>query len=68
MDDWNLNGKQLGKWLQSQHCKSIIPKCFQKEWQIMLGLHIVLVTQYKWFTVITYWARQIELGDTIYNT
>ena len=52
MDDWNWNEKSLGKWQYLQHYKSIIPqKKMHKEWQIMLGSHLVLVTQIPQFTI-----------------
>ena len=34
----------LSEWLHSQHRPSIMSICFDKGWQIMLGLHWVLVT------------------------
>ena len=37
MDDWNANEKSLSKWPYLQHCKSIMPKYVNKEWQILLG-------------------------------
>ena len=40
--------------------KSVIPKMFYKEWQIVLGLHLVSVTLDRQFT-IKICASQIEL-------
>jgi hypothetical protein len=51
MDDWKLDEKSLNKWQQLQHCKSKMPTNIYKEWQILLGLHIVLVTLHGRFTI-----------------
>jgi hypothetical protein len=36
--------RSFSKWQWLQHCKSIILNSIYNEWQIMLGLHIVLAT------------------------
>ena len=33
-----------------QHCKFVMPKFYYKDWEIMLGLYLVLVTLHGWFT------------------
>ena len=52
MDDWNL--VEL-KYLVCDNIYNIVNlQCanyFFKEWQIMLGLHLVLVTPHGWFTI-----------------
>ena len=38
--------ESISKWQSLQYCKFIMPKMFCKEWKIMLGLHLVLVTRH----------------------
>ena len=52
MNDWELNEKSLDKSQQLQHYKHMpIIFYFSKEWQMMLNLHLVLVTLYGHFTI-----------------
>ena len=51
MVDWNWNETSLSKWQQLQHCESIMPKSFYKEWQMTSGIHLVLVTLHRWFVI-----------------
>ena len=41
----------LGSGTNCKSCKSLTPECFYKEGHIILGLHLVLVTLHKWFTI-----------------
>ena len=50
MDVWDLDENPLSKWQTLEHCKSIMPKLFYNEWQLMLGLHFVLVILHGQFT------------------
>ena len=51
MDDWNLNEKSANKWHYLQHLISDYFIKFSKDWSMMLGLHLVLVTLHKRFTI-----------------
>ena len=51
MDDWNLDENLLSKWQYLQHCKSIMPIIFYKEWWMILGFHLLLVTLHGHFTI-----------------
>ena len=62
MDDWNLDEKSPGKGHQLQHHKSItLPKIY-KEWQIMLGQHLVLVTLHHGLQLVL--SKTIRIADT----
>ena len=70
MDDWYLDEISLDKWELLQHDNSTIPPLFfiNKEWQIMLGKHSMLVTLHGQFTN-WYQKWQIELVtlNTLFN-
>ena len=51
VDDSNLDENSLNTWKSMQHCKSVMPKIFYEEWQIILRLHLVLVTLHGRFTI-----------------
>ena len=58
--------KSLGKWQQLQHCKIYnTPEFFYKEWQIVLGEHLVLVTLYCGLQLAL--SKTIRIGDTKYH-
>ena len=63
MDNWNLDGKSLGKWQYLQHYKSITPPQI-KECQIMWGQHLVLITLYHGLQLVM--SKIIRIGDTKY--
>ena len=65
MDDWNLDEKPLGKWQHLQHRKDIIPPKIYKEWQILLGQHLVLVTPHRGSQLVL--SKAIRIGDTKYH-
>ena len=73
--DWNLDENPLSKWLHLQHCKSIMPQFFKKEWQTMLSSYLVLVTLHGQYIISIehiYIEREIEIeikkiGDNEYN-
>ena len=50
MDKWNLDETPLSKWQYLQHYKSITPKILYEERQILLGVHVDLVTLHDRFT------------------
>jgi hypothetical protein len=57
MDDWCWDENLFDKWQSSQHREYVIPKKVYKEWQIMLGYHLVFV--------ILRCGLQLVLGKTI---
>ena len=42
-----------------------MPGLFYKEWRIIFGSHLVLVTLHKWFVISI--EQDIRIGDTKYN-
>ena len=64
MDDRNQDGKPLSKWQYLQHRKSIMPKFCYKEWQIMLGLHSMLVTLLYTSDLQLVLSKTNRIGDT----
>jgi hypothetical protein len=46
-------------------CKSIIPQNYDKEWQIMLGTYLVLMTLYHGLKLVL--SKRIRIGDTKYD-
>ena len=48
-----------------QHCNSIIPQNIDKEWQVMLGYHLVLVTLYRGLQLVV--SKTIIIGDYKYH-
>jgi hypothetical protein len=62
MDDWNLDETSFDKWHLLQYYKVIIPQELNKEWQILWGSHLVLVTLHRNLQLVL--SKTIRIVDT----
>ena len=65
MHDWNLGEKSLDKWQVIATLSIYNPPKFYKQWQTMLGSHLVLVTLYRGLQLVL--SKTIRIGDTKYH-